>query len=211
MSELGKLEWDKHKFAVWGGKLNPNEWLAFLDAWKWKDDKRWRILEFVSDFKIDDGAMPLEEKDIPLLERVELFGKSGHLSSRRDGEWVYWHFVGETTIIVPQGYEHTESYWEKHSEDKFRRAEKEQRMLLWGERIKAGDDWMNEWFDDRVAWAELKYPHIAPPQNGTTENHSDVAEQESQRVQANYWQFTCAGQVAFVWLTGLTEFQAKEA
>lgn len=83
-------------------------------------------------------------------------------------------------------------------------------MLLWGERIKASDNWTNDWFDDRVAWAELKYPHIAPPKNGTAENHSAVAERESQRVQANYWQFTRAGQVAFVWLTGLTEYQAKE-
>lgn len=208
---LGELKWGKENLSVWGGKLKPHEWLAFLSAWAWpQGETRWRILEFVSDFKIDDGAPQLDENDIPLLERAELFGKSGHLSTRRDGDWVYWHFVGETTITVPKANEHTESYWEKHEEDKFRRSEKEKRMLLWGERIKASDNWTNDWFDDRVAWAELKYPHIAPPKNGTAENHSAVAERESQRVQANYWQFTRAGQVAFVLLTGLTEYQAKE-
>jgi hypothetical protein len=195
MSELGKLEWGQDKFAVWGGKLNANEWYAFLSAWQWKDQKRWRILEFVSDFKIDDGTTPIVKEHIPLLERAEFFGESGHLSTRRDGETIYWHFVGEPDFKVPNGYDDKKnSYWTDHPEDKFRRSEKEKHMLLWGERIDEGG---NSWFDDRVAWAKLEYPHIK-------------SKQKKQRVQANYWQFTRAGQTAFVWLTGLTEYQPQE-
>lgn len=199
MSELGKLEWDKHKFAVWGGKLNPNEWLAFLKAWEWKDDKRWRILEYVSDFVIDEGETAITPERMPLLERAEFFGESGHLSTRRDGETVYWHFVGQSDVKVPDGYDDEKnSYWTDHPEDKFRCSEKH--MLLWGERIKDGDKWTNDWFDDRVGWAELKYPLVdAPP----------MAQEQKQRVRATYRQFTRAGQVAFVWLTGLEEY--KEA
>ncbi|KAA0224692.1 hypothetical protein EDS67_22760 [candidate division KSB1 bacterium] len=210
MSELGKLEWSKDKFAVWGGKLKPTEWLDFLEAWKWKDDKRWRILEFVSDFKIeDDKPQIISEKDIPLLERAEFFGKSGHLSTRRDGETVYWHFVGERDIKVPDGYDDVKNnYWTAHPEDKFRRSEKH--MLLWGERIKDGDTWTNDWFDDRVGWAKLSYPHVEEPKNGNAENQPPAAKEQNQRVQANYWQFTRAGQVAFVWLTGLSEYQPQE-
>lgn len=211
MSELGKLEWGKDKLSVWGGKLKPSEWLVFLREWTWPDEKRWRILEFVSEFKIeaDDGSKSFAQESIPLLERAEFFGESGHLSTRRDGETVYWHFVGRRDIKVPEGHnDEKNSYWTDHPEDKFRRTEKH--MLLWGERVKDGNEWTDDWFDDRVGWAELKYPHVDKPNNDDAENQPAVAKEKKQRVQANYWQFTRAGQVAFVWLTGLTEYQPQE-
>jgi len=214
MAQLGKLDKCQEDFSVWGGKLKPEQWHAFLSAWQWPDDKkRWRILEFVSDFKIEDGAKPLAKECIPLLERAELFGESGHLSTRRDGETIHWHFVGKTTIVVPEGYDEAKNnYWTTHADEKFRRSEKENHtekenhMLLWGERVAN----TARWHDDRVAWAELEYPLVSLPTAVKPENHLAVSEQKKQRVQANYWQFTRAGQVAFVWLTGLTEYQAKE-
>lgn len=207
MKELGKLDQGKERFSVWGGRLEASQWADFLNQWKWPNEERWRILEFVSDFKIeDDKPQTIAEKDIPLLERAEFFGESGHLSTRRDGETIYWHFVGKAGFNVPPGYnDEKNDYWTTHAEEKFRCGSKS--MLLWGERIKQGDKWTDSWFDDRVGWAELNYPHVESPKNGAADKQPTAVEQQKQRVQANYWQFTRAGQVAFVWITGLEEYK----
>lgn len=197
MSELSALNQGKDEFAVWGGKFKPEQWHDFLFHWHWPEDKRWGVWEFVSTFQINKGELP-DLQHIPLLERAELFGESGHLSTRRDGEWIYWHFVGEPASKVPDGYNNAENnYWTTHPDEKFRLSDKKRTMLLWGERVEN----TSRWHDDRVAWAKLEYPHVANPA---------AAKKKEQRAQASYKHFTRGGQVAFVWLTGLTEYYSEE-
>lgn len=211
MSEAMNTMANKDNLAVWGGQFVASRWPQFLDQWQkqWPvGETRWGMWEFVSGFQINEGAPPAAEQ-FPLLERAELFGKSGHLSCRRDESLIYWHFVGCKTIEVPSDYGN-QSYWkeDEHGSEEF--FKREHHMLLWGERVKDGDEWTDSWFDDRVGWAELKYPHVDKPKSDNVENQPAAAKKQNQRVQANCWQFTRAGQVAFVWLTGLSEYQPQE-
>lgn len=211
MSEMMNSMANKDNLAIWGDQFEASQWPEFLGKWQtqWPvGEQRWGMWEFVSDFQINEGAPPANEQ-FPLLERAELFGKSGHLSCRRDESLIYWHFVGEKGFEIPSGYG-GQNYWEKdgHAGEEF--SKREHHMLLWGERVKNGNEWTDSWFDDRVGWAELKYPHVDKPNNDDAENQPAVAKEKKQRVQANYWQFTRAGQVAFVWLTGLSEYQPQE-
>lgn len=202
MNKLGELKWGKDNLAVWGGTLVREDWRVFLTQWDWQNDPmRWGVWEYVSEFEINDGQIP-EEAKFPILERAELFGPSGHLRTRRDGETIYWNFVGETKIEIPDAYKKPEAnYWTTHPDEKFRRNDEEKYMLLWGERV-AGED---RWHDDRVAWASqrLKYPGIPQPKA------KKKKDKMNQRAQASYWQFTRAGQVAFVWVTRLEEHKSK--
>mgnify|MGYP001038365855 FL=1 len=176
--------WGKEHFEVLGGQITPDHCQAFLKAWQWPEEKRWGVWEFVSDFEMNSGALPPPEK-FAALERVDLFGRSGHLSARRDGGIVLWHFVGEVGLLgTPEQYQ-AESYWKAHPEDTFTRQELKSAML-WGRKEGA------VWQDDRVGWAKLVYPGASAP-----------------HVLLKYWQFTHAGQVAFVWMTGLQD--AEEA
>jgi len=209
---------NKDTLAVWGGQFEATQWAEFLNQWQkqWPvAEKRWGMWEFVSDFQINEGEPPQAEQ-FPLLERAELFGKSGHLSCRREENLIYWHFVGCKKLTIPSGYGNR-NYWDEdeHASEEFFQLGRS--MLLWGERVREAVKetdkevykWTDSWFDDRVGWAELKYPHVLPPPNDDAERQFAAAEQKKQRVQANYCQFTRAGQVAFVWLTSLEEYSAE--
>jgi len=185
VNELGALEWGEDRFAVWGGQFAPQHWRDFLATWVWPvAETRWGVWEYVSEFEMNDGGLPAADR-MGTLERAELFGESGHVNTRRDRERVYWHFVGDKEITVPQAEEYCGTeYWARHNGDMFRRTEK--KVLLWGERVGETD----RWHDDRVAWAKLIYPSV-----------------KSERAQATYYEFTRGGQVAFVWLTGFAGYE----
>lgn len=174
--------WGKEQFEVLGGRFLPGRWEAFLQAWQWPDEKRWGTWEFVSDFWINSGELPPIDK-LSVLERVDLFGKSGHLSARRDGDVILWHFTGNYGLeSLTEDFE-AESYWILHQSETFDRKELKS-AILWGR--KEGDAWR----DDRVGWARLVYPGVSSP-----------------HAQLTYWQFTHAGQVAFIWFTGLQDVE----
>lgn len=182
MANTTHHEWGKDQFEVLGGRFTPDQWETFLKAWHWPAAKRWGVWESVSDFWINSGELPPPEK-LNALERVELFGESGHLSARRDGETVLWHFTGRFGLLVSPERFDAESYWKKHPVETFARHEMKTAML-WGRKEE------DAWRDDRVGWARLIYPGANAP-----------------HVQLTYWQFTRAGQVAFIWITGLQDVE----
>lgn len=177
MLDLPQPGWGEKQFEVLGGRFAPDQWETFLKSWQWPDERRWGIWEYVSDFLLNDGEIPATPA-LPALERIELFGESGHLSARRDGTWVLWHFVGQRSEALPTSFA-AESYWQTHPGEMFRQEQKT--ALLWGEQKE-----QDTWREDRVGWATLRYTGV-----------------DSNRVQVKYWQFTRAGQVAFVWIKGL--------
>lgn len=178
MNDTSNQHWGQGKFEVLGGTFTPNQWEAFFKAWQWPIEKRWGIWEYLSEMEINTGELPQAIR-LNALERVELFGESGHISARRDGDIVYWHYIGDSRKVQPITGFGAESYWKTHLDETFIRQPLKS-ALLWGE--KAG----NFWHDDRVGWARLSYPGI-----------------DTKRAKVNYWQFSRAGQVAFVWITGL--------
>ena len=179
MNDEGRSLWGKEQFQVWGGQFQPAHWLDFLNSWQWPDAGCWGIWEYVSSFEINSGALPPVERT-GSLERVELFGENGHLCARRDNGCVFWHWVGQTDQPEPVGFK-PQTYWKDHPQETFSRWGPKS-ALLWGE--KKGEFW----HDDRIGWAKLKYPRM-----------------NASRVRVRYWEFTRAGQVAFVWFTGLEE------
>lgn len=168
----------KGQLDVTGGKFSAANWSDFLTSWKWPTEKCWGIWEYVSSLDINQGELPVPDQ-YPALERVDIFGESGYLSARRDGDNVHWHFIGLPGTAIEDGRFGAESYWKNHPSNKFRRYAPKT-ALLWGE--KRGD----RWYDERVGWANLSYHGV-----------------DTQRAMIKYWEFVSAGQVVFVWLTGL--------
>ncbi len=181
MNERSSSLWGEDKFQVWGGEFTPPEWGAFLRSWQWPQEARWGLWEYVSGFEINSGEPPSPNR-LSSLERAELFGESGHLSARRDGDRVLWHFIGDSHRPALAGFG-AESYWKTYPGETFHRRGLKS-ALLWGKKEKDGKYWQ----DDRVGWARLRYPQVS-----------------SARVRVRYWQFTRNGQVAFVWFTGFEE------
>lgn len=196
MLNVDKPTWGHEQFAVCGGRFSAERLGQFLEAWSWPEaEHRWAIWEYVSGLTMTTGDLP-ESTHWANLERAELFGPSGQLSVRRDELQIRWHFVGEPApkIVIPTGYNNL-SYWEAHPEDLFRREPRS--MLLWGQHVAHQP---GHWHDDRVAWAELAYPGVV----------GQLAD-DGGRIEAHYHEFTYAGQVAFVWLTGIAAHVSKEA
>ncbi len=181
MPEYVTTEKERGRFAAQGGRFALAQWMDFLRAWRWPDgEARWAAWEFIDGFILNTGELPAADR-MGLLERVELFGASGHVSARRDEETVHWHFVGDPSVSAPGQYAGP-GYDVTHPGDTFNRVPLD--ALLWGER----KDGLDRWHEDRVARAILKYPDVT-----------------ARRARARGWQFTTGGQVAFVWLTGLSD------
>ena len=169
----------KDDLSIWGGRCAEGDLLAFLNGW---DLSRmpYRIWEYVSDIRFEKDTLP---NDIVLLQRGRLFGEGGDLEVQRDGEEFAWRFVGPSGVRPPAGYDNEKNnFWHRHPDLAFHQYE--QKALLWGE----GQG--EQWFDNRVAGAELVYPEIT-----------------GQRVQLHYKVFSRAGRVQFVWYTGLSEWK----
>lgn len=172
----------REHLAVWGGTCTEGVLTEFLAGWP-LERMPYRIWESTDriDFEKDAPA-----PSVALLERGRLFGPGGDLELRRESDRFHWRFVGPPDIRPPQGYDTDETdFWTQHPDAAFHCSEGT--VLLWGER--RGDGWQ----DDRVAAARLDYPAPA----------------DSKRVQVRYNVYSRAGQVDFVWLTGLSEWKEK--
>ena len=119
-----------------------------------------------------------------MLERGRLFGKDGDLTLRRNGSRFNWSFIGPTGIQAPKGDYDTKNYWSK--DNKYKKEafhQYQEQTLLWGK-------WDGKRrSESRVAAAKLNYPIIG------------------ERIQLDYKIFSHAGQVSFVWYTGLSEWK----
>lgn len=170
----------KEILSIWGGRCAEEDLLAFLQGWD-LSNMPYRIWEYASEIVFEKGTLP---KNAVLLQRGRLFGEDGDLELRRDGAEFAWRFIGKPEIRPPAGYDFDENnFWHRHSDVTFHQYK--QTALLWGE--SQGDGF---WFDDRVAGAQLTYPAVT-----------------GKRVQLHYKVFSRAGQVQFVWYTGLSEWK----
>lgn len=147
------------------------DWLSALDL----SELDVRIWEFTDRCTIGTKGPP---ESAERLERARLFGEGGDLDIRRDGTDFFWRYVGWADH-APDG--ETLEYPGASEEPVYRHSE--QTALLWGER-KTGQ---TQWFDDRTAGADLRYPVAGAPA----------------RVQVRYWEYTQAGRTLAVWLRGL--------
>lgn len=173
---------DNSELAILGGQCTEKDLLNFIDQWRTKF--HFRIWEYASEivFEIEKAAPSLI--NVSLLERGRLFGKDGDLSLRREGDRFYWNFVGPAGTHAPEGNFGTRNYWDtinKHRPKTFHQYH--EKTLLWGE-LNNG-----RWHELRVAGAQLDYPV------------------EGKRIQLEYKVLSNAGQISFVWYTGLSEWE----
>lgn len=166
--------------SILAGLCPEKEILQFLAQWDLRG-MPYRIWEYVStiEFK-QDNSLPY---NIVLLERGRIFGVDGDLSLRRNDSGFEWCFIGPRGVRPPEGAFFVQDYWKDHSNICF--LEYKKTALLWGEFH--GERWV----ESRVAAAQLDYPH------------------KGKRVALVYKAFSRAGQVEFVWYTGLKEWEGS--
>lgn len=172
--------WGKDELSIWGGYCAKEDLLSFL--WGWSlNSMPYRIWEYTSEIVFDQNVLPA---NVALLQRGRLFGEGGDLELRREEAGFRWRFIGPAGIMPPDGDHRAQNYWESHPDVWFHRYE--EKVLLWGQ-------WDGQqWHDDRVGAAWLAYPAAGG------------------RLQVHYWVFSRSGQVAFVWYTGLSEWEEDD-
>lgn len=183
--------------TILGGEFSADRLEAFLAAWRidWVT-LPWRIWEHISAIKmVNTAAMPdsdeLGESD--LLQRGEVFGEGGHLSLRRDGNRWLWHYVGPKAQPPPAGFVKKgddASFWETAAGQIGALRRYEERILLWGQKVKDEQKQPDGpyWWEDRVAAARLEYPK-------QLRGHAHVY--------LKFWRYTDGGRTVFAWYRGL--------
>ena len=179
VDEVTQSQCGRDTLSLWGGRCAESNLSEFLRQWD-LSEMPFRVWEYVSKIAFGQDTLP---QNVALLERGRLFGEGGDLELRRDGAAFAWRFVGPAGIQPPTGDYGAQDYWASPPEVTFHQCEAT--ALLWGK-------WNGEkWADDRVGAATLDYP------------------KPGERMQISYKTFSRAGQVEFVWFTGLSEW--KEA
>lgn len=181
VQEVRRSQCGRADLSIWGGHCAESELPTFLQGWPLAQ-MPYRIWEYASEVVFEENTLP---QYVALLGRARLFGEGGDLELRRDGSAFAWRFVGSPSLQPPAEDYSAQDYWASHPEVTFH--QREETTLLWGE-------WKNgQWAENRVGAATLNYPVSA----------------KWQRVQVHYKTFSRAGQMEFVWFTGLSEW--KEA
>ncbi len=138
------------------------------------------------------GAIPM---DLERLYRLRLFNDAGDLSLRRDSDRWLWHYIGSpdfsqslNTMSIPYSdlAQECPQDWQRLQRGSALHA------MVWGEAL---DDERQtglhagqvEFIDDRVGWADLRYPL-----NSSQENNQ-------KRARLIYDAYTIDGEPAFVW------------
>jgi hypothetical protein len=167
---------------IWGGVFKEERFKDFMSAWSFADMYVIQEHAHKIDFQLAD-ADSIVNQNPELLERMEIFGASGNLSLRRNGDQFLWHFISddgqarqETLNKFAVANLEVKKFWDENTEHKLYR--RDESALLWGDY----DTNFNRWHDDRVGWANLDYP------TG-----------QRKRMQIDYTVFTDYGQTAFVW------------
>ncbi len=167
----------KGELSVWSGYCAPEDILGFLKGWD-LETMPYRIWEYASAICFDRDSPP---KDVNLLQKGRLFGDGGDLELLWVGGSFRWRFIGPAGISPPHGDFQAQDYWETNLHVRFHCYN--ETALLWGEHDG------HRWYDSRVGGAVLAYPV------------------EGKRVQLRYRVLSRAGQVEFVWYTGLEEWK----
>lgn len=169
--------------ALWSGRCDETALLASLKKWGLPSKHMpYTIWEYVSDIVFDTCSLPIETY-VHVLQHGRIFGEHGDWMLWREGQEFAWRFVGQKeTDACFKDTPQAQNFW-KNEPDTWYHHKKNQQMMLWGK----WSDTKGQWFDDRVARANLIYPVEGSPS----------------RVLLEYDTFSRAGIVAFVWLKRL--------
>jgi len=175
---------NRDNLAIWGGTIEHGQMEAFIKAWQLDKLKMpYRIWEDYTSLLFEKDTVPL---NFDQIQRARIFGQDGDLTLRCDGNQLIWHFIGKAEINPPQEFPSL-GFWDKQAGDLIL-LESEGQYLLWGRKRNMGVGWQ----DDRVGAALLVYPGM----------------EEQERVCLSYREYSYAGQVQFVWFTGLEGLKA---
>lgn len=183
--------------TIQGGRIDAAALETFLSQWEWAQlELPWRIWEWVSDITFEHQSGPPVPANAGArrpqwLERLRLFGESGDLELRRDGESFLWRFVGLSTVNVPTSFGNAD-YWLTYADRTL--TEIPQHALLWGKEIQdeAGSP-QGQWQEDRVGYARLVYPGM----------------QGDERVILRYREYLWGDNVEAVWWLGLEKWEGQ--
>ncbi len=182
VQEVKQSRCGKADLSIWGGRCTESDLQDFIRQWP-LDRMPYRIWAYASEIAFGQDTLP---PNVALLERGRLFGEGGDLEVRRDGGEFAWRFIGPAGVRPPTTNRPAEDFWSTHPDATFYR--RRETALLWGK-------WDgNRWREDRVGAACLEYPAPAG----------------WPRVQVEFWTFSRAGRVEFVWYTGLSEWKEDD-
>ncbi len=180
VQEVRQPQCGKADLSIWAGRCAEDQLQDFIRQWP-LDRMPYRIWEYASEIAFEWDTLP---SNVALLERGRLFGEGGDLELRRDGGEFAWRFIGPAGVQPPT--DRPADFWSTYPDVTFYR--RRETALLWGKR----ED--NRWHDDRVGAARLEYPAPAG----------------WPRVQVEFWTFSRAGRVEFVWYTGLSAWKEDD-
>jgi hypothetical protein len=179
--EIRQPQCGQKELTILGGRCSESNLEGLFQKWNLAE-MPFRIWEYCSEIVFEKSTIP---RNFALLERGRVFGEGGDLMLRRNGIDFEWRFIGPAGIAKPTADYEPQNYWKTKINVTFHK--KEETSLLWGK-------WNgDQWIEDRVGAAKLNYP-------------VKISEKEK-RLQLNYKTFTHAGIVAFVWFTGLSEWE----
>ncbi len=183
----------KDKLSIWGGTCEAGQVLALIGNWPNRAQMPYRIWEYTSKITIGkDGGDDSEPEGYQYLERGRMFGETGDLTVRRDGEKFRWWFVGKLGTEPPaMCQEDATPYFANGCEDDTFNENLVNTALLWGSR----EDGRQNFWEDRVAGAPLTYP----------------VDDNAKRVKIEYATYTRAGRVEFVWMKKLLSIHKEKS
>jgi len=179
-AEVKQPLFGRNDLAILGGECSEIKLLKLIEYWSLVK-MPFRIWEYSSEIFFERDTLP---KNLALLERGRIFGEGGDLILRRNGAGFSWRFIGPAGVQNSIENHNMQNYWDNNP-NTFHHDEKT--ALLWGK-------WDgNQWIEDRVGSAKLNYPM------------TNLLKDD--RVQLTYKAFTYAGQLEFVWYTGLSKWK----
>jgi hypothetical protein len=180
VAEVKQPLFGRDELTILGGQCAESELLKLIEYWDLAS-MPFRVWEYCSEIIFEKDTLP---NNLALLERGRVFGEGGDLMLRRSDKGFSWRFIGPAGIREPAGKYGMQKYWIKNQDAIFHQDQK--KAILWGK-------WNGErWVEDKVGAAKLNYPA------------------SGQRVQLWFKVFSYAGQVEFVWYTGLSEWRDAE-
>lgn len=132
--------------CVIGGRFEAERLSTFVELWARTLGQRmpWRIYEYVSKLLVEQSNTGIPAEDLQSLERARCFGGLADLDLRRDLSTIYWRFIGDPSISLPnlnaESFE-ANDYWTRRGNILLRRFEKS--TLQWrSDDDRVGGQWV---------------------------------------------------------------------
>jgi ribosomal protein L28 len=177
----------RDKFQIWGGEIDQNNAVKFINSWD-LSGMPYTIIEKFGEITIEKTPVRFSF-DPELIRRIRIFGSSGDLElTRDDSSHMRWRYIGQ--VEPPADIKiNAKDFWEENPAKRFFLDERE--ALLWGkcknESMGESKEERKQWYHPRVAKARLFYPVNGSPR----------------KVKICYKTLSENGCVSFVWYTKL--------